>query len=74
MVFSDILIVLVSLRYSLAFPVVFRNSGFALATVMLRLSLIAPGYYGVGLGICAALYILAIKYAYNAFLLLHKNR
>ena len=74
LVFSDILIVLVSLRYSHAFPVVFRNSGFALATVMLRLSLTAPGYYGAGLGICAALYILALKYAYNIFLPLHNTR
>jgi hypothetical protein len=74
LVFSDILIVLVSLRYSHAFPVVFRNSGFALATVMLRLSLTAPPYYNAGLGICAALYVLALKYAYNRFVPLRKAK
>lgn len=54
MVFCDVLIVLVSLRYSHAYPVVFRNSGFALATIVLRLGLAAPAYYNAGLGIGAA--------------------
>jgi len=31
LVFSDVLLVLVSLRYSSGYPVLFRNSGFAVA-------------------------------------------
>lgn len=67
MVFCDILIVLVSLRYSHAYPVVFRNSGFALATVVLRLGLAAPAYYNSSLGVGAALYLLGLIAVYNLF-------
>jgi hypothetical protein len=67
MVFCDILIVLVSVRFSHAYPVVFRNSGFALATVVLRLSLAAPAYYNACLGVGAVLYLLGLNAAYNLF-------
>ena len=67
MVFFDILIVLVSVRFSHAYPVVFRNSGFALATVVLRLSLAAPAYYNACLGVGAALYLLGLNAVYNLF-------
>jgi hypothetical protein len=67
MVFCDILLVLVSVRFSHAYPVVFRNSGFALATVVLRLSLAAPAYYNASLGVGAALYILGLNAVYNLF-------
>lgn len=65
LVFCDILIVLVSVRYSHAYPVVFRNSGFALATVVLRLGLAAPAYYNAALGVGAALYLLGLNAVYN---------
>jgi hypothetical protein len=67
LVFCDILIVLVSLRYSKSYPVVFRNSGFALATVALRLAMAAPDYYNAALGVGAVLYILGLNTAYNLF-------
>ena len=67
LVFCDILIVLVSMRYCHAFPVVFRNSGFALATVVLRLALAAPDYTNAALGVGAALYILGLNWVYNQF-------
>jgi hypothetical protein len=67
MVFFDILIVLVSVRFSHAYPVVFRNSGFALATVVLRLSLAAPAFYNAGLGVGAAVYLLGLNAVYNLF-------
>jgi hypothetical protein len=65
LVFSDILIVLISLRYTHYFPVVFRNSGFALATVLLRLALTAPAHFGAGLGLIAAVYVLGVMSVYN---------
>lgn len=65
LVFSDILIVLISLRYTHYYPVVFRNSGFALATVLLRLALAAPPHFGAGLGIVSAAYVLGVTSVYN---------
>ena len=67
LVFCDVLIVLVSLRYSHAYPVIFRNSGFALASVMLRMGLAAPPYYNACLGVGAMLYILGLNAVYNMF-------
>ncbi len=66
LIFSDILIVLVSLRYSYSYPVVFRNSGFALATVIIRLALSAPPYINAVLGITAALFVFVLVLIYNA--------
>lgn len=68
LVFCDILIVLLSLRYSSRFEVVFRNSGFALATVVLRLALSAPPHLSALLGIGAVLYVVGLTWVYNAFM------
>ncbi|MFH1152189.1 MAG: hypothetical protein V1793_00080 [Pseudomonadota bacterium] len=67
LILCDILLVLISLGYSSWFPVVFRNSGFAVATVLLRVGITAPAYYDVGLGIAAAVYAMGITLAYNLF-------
>jgi hypothetical protein len=65
LVFADVLIVLLSLRYSGSYHVVFRNSGLAVATVLLRLALSAPVYYNAALGIAAALFALGLTIACN---------
>jgi len=65
LIFSDVLIVLISLRYSATYHVVFRNSGFAAATVMIRLALAGPRYLGTALGVVAALFNLGVAAAYN---------
>ena len=67
LVFADILVVLLSLRYSSAYDVVFRNSGLAVATVLLRLALSAPPYYSAALGLSAALFALGLAVACNRF-------
>lgn len=67
LIFSDILIVLVSLRYSSDYRVVFRYSGFAAATLLIRLALTAPPYVNAALGMGAALFALGLAVAYNAF-------
>ncbi|MBI2569163.1 MAG: hypothetical protein HYV63_19260, partial [Candidatus Schekmanbacteria bacterium] len=54
LIFSDILVVLLSYRYSHSFAVVFRNSGFTVATVLIRLALSAPAYYNVALAVGSA--------------------
>ena len=38
LIFADILVVLLALRHSFAYDLVLRNSGFAAATVLIRLS------------------------------------
>ncbi len=65
LIFSDILIVLVSLRYSYKYIVLFRNSGFALATVLLRVALTAPVYYNVLIGAIAVVFVLILNIFYG---------
>lgn len=65
LIFSDVLIVLISLRYSATYHVVFRNSGFAAATVMIRLALAGPRYLGTALGVVAALFNLGVAVTYS---------
>lgn len=67
LIFTDVLIVLVSLRYSSQYRVVFRYSGFAAATVLIRMALTAPPYVNAAIGFGAALYALALTLSYNAF-------
>jgi len=65
LIFSDVLVVLISLRYSATYHVVFRNSGFAAATVMIRLALSGPRFLGAALGVGAALFNLGVAAAYS---------
>ena len=65
LIFSDVLIVLISLRYSSTYHVVFRNSGFAAATVMIRLALAGPRYLGTALGVAAALFNVGVAAIYS---------
>jgi hypothetical protein len=67
LIFTDVLIVLVSLRYSVQYRVVFRYGGFAATTVLIRMALTAPPYVNAAIGVGAALYALALTLAYNAF-------
>ena len=66
LIFSDILIVFISLRYSSTYRVVFRNSGFAVATVLLRLALGAPSYYNSLIGLAAILFAIGLTASYNS--------
>jgi hypothetical protein len=67
LVFSDILLVLISLRYSSSYPIVFRNSGFALATVFIRLALTAPPYLNIALASAALTFAIGLSFAYRTF-------
>ncbi|TAG40977.1 MAG: hypothetical protein EAZ32_04775 [Cytophagia bacterium] len=70
LIFTDILILIISLRYSNLYIHLFRYSSFALATVILRLSLSAPKFYNVLLSVSAGLFVLLVTNVYN---LLNKN-
>ena len=67
LIFADVLVVLLSLRYNSSYRVVFRNSGLAVATVMLRLALSAPPPWSGALGLLAVLFAVALTLAYNRF-------
>jgi hypothetical protein len=65
LVFADILLVLLSQRFIPGYLAVFRNSGYALATLGIRLALAAPPYYNTLLGIGAALYAVGLTWTFN---------
>jgi hypothetical protein len=66
-IFSDILIILVSMRYSTSYLITFRNSGFAVATVFIRLALMSPPPYSALLGIGSALFVMGISLNYKYY-------
>jgi hypothetical protein len=67
LIFSDILIVLIAQRYLPHFRAVFRNSGFAVATLIIRLALTAPPYLNALLGVAAAIFSVLLILIYNRF-------
>ena len=68
LIFSDILIVLIAMRFTLEYPKIFRYSAFVLTTVLIRISLTAPPYINAALGITASLFLLAMTIAFNYFI------
>ena len=68
LIFSDILIVLIALRFTINYYKIFRYSAFVLATILIRLSLSLYPYYDVIVGVIAALFVLALTITYNYFL------
>ena len=67
LIFSDILMVLLAQTFLPQFPAVFRNSGYALATLLIRLSLTAPAYIDVLVGLSSVLLAVCLTLVYNKF-------
>jgi hypothetical protein len=67
LIFSDILMVLIAQCFLPEFRGIFRNSGYALATLLIRLSLAAPAFYNVLIGVASALFAVALTWVYNHF-------
>ncbi|MGM0646260.1 MAG: hypothetical protein ACQESV_07695 [Thermodesulfobacteriota bacterium] len=65
LIFSDILLVLVSQKFLPSFKAVFRNSGYAVSTLLLRLALTAPAFYDVGIGVLAVAFAVGLTISYN---------
>ncbi len=65
LVFTDILIVLVAQCFWPSFEAVFRNSGYALATVFIRLALAAPPLVDVVLAILAILFAISLALVWD---------
>jgi len=55
LVFADLTIVFLSLRHSFTYEHVFRASGFAVVTVLIRIALTAPPFVNAALGVGATL-------------------
>lgn len=67
LIFSDIIIVLIALRYTLNYYKIFRYSAFVLATILIRISFSAPIHYDVMIGLVASLFIFLLTLSYNYF-------
>ncbi len=69
LILTDILVVLVSQCFQPSFYAVFRNSGFALSTLMIRIALAAPPFFNVLLGLAAALFAILLTIVSRALFL-----
>lgn len=67
LIFNDILLVLIAQCFLPEFRGIFRNSGYAMATLLIRLSLAAPAFYNVLIGVASALFAVALTWVYNHF-------
>lgn len=67
LIFTDILIILLAQQLMPSFHMIFRNSGYALATLLMRLALTAPHFYNAGLGVIAAGFAISMTIAFNYF-------
>ena len=65
--FSDITMVLIAQRYMPAFHAVFRNSGFVIGTLLMRLALSATPLWSPVIGLFAAVFVLALTWVTNYF-------
>ena len=67
LIFADIAMVLIAQRYMPAFHAVFRNSGFVIGTLLMRLALSASPVWNPAIGLFAALFVLAVTWGTNYF-------
>ena len=68
--FADIIIVIIALGYGQLYVTVFRNTGFALVTVLILVSLAAPPFFQETISVLAAAFAYALAYAYNRYCIL----
>jgi hypothetical protein len=60
LILTDILVVLISQCFQPSFYAIFRNSGFALSTLIIRIALAAPPFFNVLLGLAAAIFAILL--------------
>ena len=65
LIITDILIVLISQCFLPSFFSIFRNSGYALSTMFIRLALVAPAYYNVLMGVAAISFAILLTLVSN---------
>jgi hypothetical protein len=67
LIFSDILVLLITMRYALDYKTMYRYSAFILATIFIRIALTSEPYYDIIIGTMASLYLLFLVMTYNYF-------
>lgn len=67
LIFADIALVLISQRFMPSFHAVFRNSGFVIGTLIMRLSLSAPWPWNIVASFFAAVFVLGLTFATTYF-------
>lgn len=67
LIFADITMVLIAQRYMPCYYAVFRNSGFVIGTLMMRLSLSAPPILCAAIAVFSALYVVALAWGTERF-------
>ncbi len=73
LILADILLVLISQCFEPSFYSVFRNSGYALSTLIIRIALAAPAFYNVLLGVAAALFAILLTVVSSKLFLKQKG-
>jgi hypothetical protein len=67
MIFTDVFLLIVSLSYYDRYEYVFRNAGFVISTVLLRVSLSTPKPYDIGLALFAMAYGVIVLTVFAGF-------
>lgn len=67
MIFTDVLILLLSMLYSDNYPLVLRNAGFVVSTILIRFSLTISKPYNVELGLIAMVFGVLVLGIYSYF-------
>jgi len=67
MIFTDVLILIVSMLHSDRYELVFRNAGFVISTILIRISLTTPKPYNLGLAVAAIAFGILVLLIYNSF-------
>lgn len=67
LIFSDILLVLLNQRIMPSFYATFKNSGYAVGTLFMRIALSADPLWSVALSVFATLYVMALAWTTNKF-------
>jgi len=67
LIFADVALVLIAQRYMQSFHATFRNAGFVLATLLIRIAIGTPPPWDALIGVCAAIYALGLTWAITRF-------
>lgn len=67
LIFADIAMVLIAQRFMPSYYAVFRNSGYVIGTLMMRISLSAPPLLCSAIAVFSAFYVLALTWGTNLF-------
>lgn len=67
LIFADIAMVLIAQCYMPCYYAIFRNSGFVIGTLLMRLALSAPPLLCPAIALFAALFVLALNWSSNYF-------